>query len=673
MTKVLKIYTRIVLLLAPFFFLPVVYDSFGLGKSGFVLLSGALGLILWGISLLTDKKIEVRYSKWLWWILILFVWSVVSFLKMTQGGQARSMTSALGIGGLAGLVLWFFLWLQIREKGEIKKQMMFLTISSVLVAVASLVAFLIPDSKLPLSWPANNPIISIGSGWSITGSLLSEVVLFLVVLIFWMKSLVKKIKDKVEFNDYFKEAIGVAFFGLVLLLDIYKIIKQGWVYLDGTSAWVIAAETLKNNPIFGVGLGNFIEAFSRFRPVSFNLTSYWSGTFGSSSVGLLNWWTELGTVGLLIVLMMAFMGWKKRGEGGFWNWGVLGLIVLVLPPTYLNVFLLFWILALTAGEVKEAKMILPVGEKGINIMPYLSILLILAISGFSGYKMVKIMLADYYWKESLVAAAKNDGSGVYNLQTKAIQMNPNLSDYRAIYSQTDLALAKTILSSTEAKELSTEDKEKVSTLIQQAVLHAQAAVKLDGNVAAYWTNLGSIYKSLVGVVDDSLNWSVQSYQQAAVLDPVNPMINMELGSISYGAGDYVSAERYFEDAVKDKNDYANAWYNWAYAAKQQNQLQNAVSRLDQALKLVPVDGDDYIKGKEELDKWNKELEEALKKYQEQLKQQQAAQQQQAPDASQKSTEPLTTPEPLPTQGAEEQVNVSNKDLQPPEATVTPNN
>jgi len=361
------------------------------------------------------------------------------------------------------------------------------------------------------------------------------------------------------------------------------------------------------------------------------------------------------------------MGWKKRGEGGFLNWGILGLLVLILPPTYLNVFLLFWMLALTGGEVKEAKMILPVGEKGMNIMPYISVLLVLVIAGFSGYKMGRIMLGDYYWKESLAAAAKNDGSRVYNLQIKAIGMNSNLADYRAIYSQTNLALAKTILNSSEAKDLSTEDKEKASTLIQQAVREGQAAVSLDSNVAAYWTNLGSIYKSLVGVVDNSLNWSVQSYQQAAILDPVNPMVSMELGSIAYGSSDYASAERYFEDAVKDKSDYANAWYNWAYAAKQLNQLQNAVSRLDQALKLVPADSGDYQKGKEELDKWNKELEEALKKYQEQLKQQQAAQQQ--VDTNQKSTEPLTTPQPLPTEGTEEKVNVSSKDLQP---QVSPN-
>lgn len=675
MTKVLKIYTRIVLLLVPFFFLPAVYDSFGLGKSGFVLISGLIGLILWAVSLFIDKKIEVKHSKWLWWILILLGWSIVSFLKMTPGGQARSLASATGIGGLLGLVVWFFLWLQIRSKEESQKQMVFLSISAVLVAITSLVAFLIPASKMPLSWPKNNPIVSITESWSITGSILSEIVFFLVVFGSWLKRLVEKIKNKSEFNDYFKEAIGVAFFGLMVLLDAYKLFKQGWIYLDGTSNWVIAAETLKNNPIFGVGLGNFIEAFSRFRPASFNMTPYWASTFGVASVGILNWWIELGVVGLGIILVMFFLGWKTRKPGDFLSWGLLGLVVLLLPPIYLNLFLLFWVMALNAGESREAKLILPVGEKATNIMPYIVALLVLVVVGFSGYKAARVVLGDYYWKESLLAAAKNDGSGVYNLQIKAIGANPNLADYRAIYSQTNLALAKSILNSAEAKDLSTEDKEKASTLIQQAVREGQSAVTLDKNISAYWINLGSIYKSLVGVVDNALNWSIQSYQQAAVLDPVSPSVNMELGSIAYGAGDYASAERYFEDAAKDKNNYANAWYNWAYAAKQQNKLQDAVNRLDQSLKLVSSDTEDYNKANEELTKWKKELEEAVKKYQEQLKQQEEAakQQQQTSDGSQKSTEPLTTPKPLPSEGAEEQVNVSEKDLAPPQTTVTPSN
>lgn len=670
MTKVLKIYTRIILLVLPFFFLPIIYDVFGLGKSGFLLLSGVLGMVLWVVSLLTDKTATVKYSKWLWWVLILLVWSVVSFFRMTAGGQARSIASSLGIGNFMGLVMWFFLWLQVRSKEELKKQFDFLSISAVIVGLTSLVAFMIPASKLPFLWPKETPLISITEGWSITGSMLAEVIFFLFLSVEWVKKLVLKLKEKSEFGEYFTESLAVIFFGLIMFLDIYKLVKIGWVYVNGTTAWVVAAETLKNNPIFGVGLGNFVEAFSRFRPVSFNMTKFWSNTFGISSVGILHFWTELGTVGLLVILIMAMMVWKKRKDKGFAKVVLLGLLTLVLPPNFLTLVLLFWVMASEWGEVKEMKLSLPLGEGGFNVMPYLVSLLLLVVAGFSGYKMVRAVLGDYYWRESLVATSKNDGAGAYNYQIKSIGMNPNLADYRAVYAQTNLALAQNFLNVPQGEEITEENKQKASTLVQQAVREAQAAVNLDKNVAAYWLNLGSVYKSLVGLVDNTLDWSVQSYQQAAILDPVNPNINMELGSLFYGSENYSLAERSFEEVLKDKSDMANAWYNWAYAAKKQNKLQDAVSRLEQAVKLVPADSSDYEKANEELTTWKKELEEAVKKYNEQLKEQQQ-QQQQTSEQKKPASEPLTTPQPLPTVGDEEKVNVPADKLEPP--TVTPSN
>jgi tetratricopeptide (TPR) repeat protein len=660
-------------MVVPFFFLPMIYDSFGLGKSSFLLLSGVIGMILWVIGLIAEKKAEIKYSKWLWWVGVLFVWSVISFFRMSVGGQARSIASSLGIGGLMGLVIWSFLWLQTRSEEETKKQLTFLTISGLVVGVTTLIAFMIPASKLPLSLPKNNPILTITSGWTLVGSIIGEVVLFLFLTISWVEKLLKKLKDKVDFGDYFKEALAVAFFGLLTLLDVYKLVKLGWVYLDISSAWVIAVETLKNNPIFGVGPGNFVEAFSRFRPVSFNATKLWSNTFGVSSIGILNIWTELGTVGLAIAAIIGSMVLKKKKNGWAFKVILLGLLAFILPPNFLIWFLLFWVLSTSWGEVKTVKLFLPLGEKGVNIMPYLVSLLLLALTGFGGYKMARATLGDYFWRQSLLATSKNDGSGAYNNQIKAIGMNPTLADYRAVYAQTNLALAQNFLNVEKKEDLTEENKQKASTLIQQAVREGQAAVNLDQRVSAYWSNLGSVYKSLIGLVDSTLDWSVQSYQQAAILDPVNPNINMDLGSIAYGAGDYASAERYFEEVVKDKTDLANAWYNWAYAAKKQNKLQDAVTRLDQAVKLVPADSTDYDKANKELDSWKKELEEAVKKYQEQLKQQQAAatQQQQPTDEKKPAEQPLTTPQPLPTVGKEEKVNVPAKDLEPPQATVTP--
>ena len=133
MNKFIKIYTRLVLALMPLFFLPIIYDGFGLGKSSFLVLSGGLGLILWLIEAIGEKKTEVKFSKGWWLVVVLGIWSLVSFMKMSQGAQARSITSPLGIGTLAGLIFWFFLWLQTRSREEYEKQLNWLTVSAVIV------------------------------------------------------------------------------------------------------------------------------------------------------------------------------------------------------------------------------------------------------------------------------------------------------------------------------------------------------------------------------------------------------------------------------------------------------------------------------------------------------------------------------------------------------------
>jgi tetratricopeptide (TPR) repeat protein len=130
-----------------------------------------------------------------------------------------------------------------------------------------------------------------------------------------------------------------------------------------------------------------------------------------------------------------------------------------------------------------------------------------------------------------------------------------------------------------------------------------------------------------------------------------------MGWLLFASGRYDDADRVFEQVVTNKPDYANGWYNWAYTAKKNNRLAEAVQRLSQAVALVPVDSGDYDKAAEELLTWKKELDEAIKKQQELATQQE-----------QKEPETLKTSEPLPTGG---KVVVPNGEMEPPEITPIP--
>jgi len=604
MNKILRYYARFILFLFPIVFIPILADGFSFGKEWFLMISAFIGLILWIINLLTAKEKVIKTNKVFWLFLIAVIFGAISFIRLGAGVQMRSLMGTMGFGTLVSIFIWFFIWLQIADKEEFNKGIIALTISGIVAGIVSLIVFVLPSNSLPLLIPKKNTLVSISANWSLVGSLFSEVVLLLFLVGEWAKRLTIKIREKIEITDYIKEAAAVAFFGLIFALDIYKIIKTGWVSLDLKSAWVIAVESLKNSPIFGMGIGNFVQAFNLFKPASFNLTQAWSNTFSLSSLGILHIWTELGLIGLIWAIYSIFVWVKSKKLVKFWQISALILICLFLPLNVITLFLLGWLLSTEeVFKIKEAKPILKVGEKDFNIMPYLLSVVLLVGIGFGGFWYFRMFLGDFYFRNSLVAASTNDGNGTYNLQIKAIGMNPNYAYYHEVYSQTNLALAQNILSE---KDVTDENKQKASTLVQQAVREAKSAVSLEENNAIYWSNLASLYRSLVGVVDGAADWSLQAYQQTLILNPVDPVTNLNMGGLFYAAEQYDSAERGFEEAVKDKQNYANAWYNWAYAAKKLNKLDAAVSRLQQALTLVDSSSADYETASKELETWKQE-------------------------------------------------------------------
>ena len=662
MNKIFKIYLRLFMFLLPLYFLPIIANGTDWAKNWFLIVGAMVGLVLWIADLLLGKKDKVKTSKILWLMLALAVWSGIEWWRMGAGLRTRTWVGPFGFGTWLALGTWAFLWLQAADsKAEFKKQMNFLTVAGLLAAVSSLIVFLIPTSKFPISIPnEKSALISINQSWSLTGSLISEAILLIFLAWEWVARVVKKLKLNEDGMSYIKEMVVSAVLVLVALLDIYRIFKLGWVILDFTTSWVIAVEVFKRSPIFGMGVGNFSQAFDLFRPNSYNLTQYWSNLFSVSGMGWLQIWTEMGLVGLVLVGGVVLSWIRSKKNMNFWRTGFLLAVVLFLPLNLVALFLLVWVLISRFGESTEHKMWIGMGENSFNALPYLVSIVMLVLVGFTMTNMVKQVRAGYYIRESLVAAAKNDATKTYNLQIKAIEIDPNMADYRNIYSQTNLAIASSLLSQ---EDISDEDKEKVSVLLQQAVQEGKTAVSLDSLNPHYWSNLASIYRSMVGILEGSADWSYQAYTQAVALDPADPMTKLDLGGLLYASNNFEEADRVFEEAVKAKQDLANAWYNWAYSAKQMNRIDLAVQRLGQAIALVPVDSGDYETASKELDVWKKELDEAIKKQQAALAAQQQA-------AEQKEPETLKAPEPLPTVGDEEQVNVPAEGLEPPEAEVT---
>lgn len=622
--------------------MPLVVDSYGFGKNWLMLLGVLLGLVIWGLSLIVSKDNKIIVTKAWWWFLILTIWATVFWFFQEPGVKIRTLMAFPGLGTLITMLGWSFLWLQVKDRNQRNGEKL-LTVSALIVAVSSLLTFLIPVSKMPISWPKDNPLISLTQTWSLSGSILSEFWLLLVLGIIWTKKVLEKIKKR---EDYIGQMVVTAILVLVLFLDAYKTVRGGWNYLDINSSWIIATESLKNKPLQGVGIGNFLEAFNWWRPSSFNNSKNWSNVFSWSANGIMQIWTEMGLIGLVLGLLIWNNSWKEQeSKENKVLILVLGALIMLTPANYLLWMLVMW-LAVREVKSREVKIVLRVGESGINGAPVLMLVLLLLGVGAGSYWWTKILMGEIYLKKSLVSAANNDGTSTYSWLIKAIGIDGNNADYRQIYSQTNLALATTILSN---KDITDDQKQKAATLIQQAIREGKAAVTLDSSNAVYWSNLAMLYRQLVGSIDGAADWSSQAYSQAVILDPINPNLRLNYGGLLFALGEYENADRLFEQTVSLKADLANGWYNWAYTAKKLNKLSDAVNRLTQAVSLVPTTSGDYDTASKELDSWKKEYEASTK--------------QQAQTSDQKGAETLKVPEALPTGSTN--VEIPNSGLEPP--------
>ena len=206
-------------------------------------------------------------------------------------------------------------------------------------------------------------------------------------------------------------------------------------------------------------------------------------------------------------------------------------------------------------------------------------------------------------KKSLDALNKNDGNKTYDLMRKAISQNGRVDRYHVLFSQVNLALANSIAQNPKGEngQLSDDQRNSVTQLIQQAISEAKAAVALNPSRSENWALLADTYRSVMAFAKGSDKFAIQSYNQAIALDPINTKLRLSLGGVYYALGDYDSAIDTLKLAVLTKPDFANARYNLAIAYRDKGETEKAINEMTIVLSLLDKDSQDYKLAKKELD------------------------------------------------------------------------
>lgn len=396
-------------------------------------------------------------------------------------------------------------------------------------------------------------------------------------------------------------------------------------------SWMVASATIQEYPFVATGPSTFYLNFTRFRPLRLNSTNLWNLRFDKPYNEFFNTLGTTGIVGLLVLVF--FLTRAVRGglnairsndeEGTFSTIGIAVLLstaaLFFTYSTVLNTFVLFFMLSLMTaanalkdqhvkwGEVISfsvasiSSVTTTIGDASVIKKEYANIvaaapIALLAIAGT--YLFGKTYVAEYYMRESIVAALDGQATSTYNLQAKAINMNPNRDSYHTAYAQTNLLLANALAAN---QNLTEQDKTTIQTLVSQSIRSARQATEVVNPLnVVNWQTRALVYRSLISVADNASEWAINSYNTAIQLDPTNPSIRLDLGGVYFTQKDFLSAANMFRQATALKNDYANAHYNFAQALVNLNDFNGAKRELEVTRGLVAPDSEDYKRVQEEI-------------------------------------------------------------------------
>ena len=605
--KIINILERTVIyscvFLMALFVIPFFPASFVLPREILLTLSVILLLILWSVKLVMTGSLAFAKGKYDWPVLLITLVYLVSAIFVTPNKMEAFWYPGTATFVTASALLYFFVnQLKKEEKEGVAVSLFFSgVVFSLLILLSTLGVF----TKIKFL-----PEIMKATTFNTLGGTIPAII-FLISLLPLAVNFVLKNKDLAKKLFFSVSSIIVVFGLMISVKNTIPAKDQRLGLLDYSTSWQILVDTLKFSPVLGTGPGNYVTAFSRFKPLAFNTSTFWANSFNSSRNLYLTATTEAGlaaAIAFFLLLLTVYKTDLKKRLADIKAWPLILFLLLafIFPVASFAITLLFILLSLFSdSNEKIFNVNFLAREEGLSSsissrLPSLIVALpviFLALAVF--YFGTRYSLAEYRFQEALNAVNKNDAKIAVDKMVAAINLNPKVDRYRFSYSQINLAIAQNIASK---KELSESDKSNISQLIQAAISEGKNMVSLNPTRAENWAFLADIYRSVMSFAQGADQFAIQTYTQAIALDPVNPNLRIALGGIYYALGQYDSAIESFKLATLAKSDLPNAHFNLAVAYRDKKDYANALAEMNATLALIDKESTDYKTVKDEIDK-----------------------------------------------------------------------
>ncbi len=587
MTKALEIVKKyliyILIVVCPIFVFSFASTTYVLPKQILLTILTGLTVIVWIMESVAKNKLSFKVGKFDLPVLLIAVSYLVSGIFATPNKMEAFFYPGMVTTIVASAILYFAVN-QLDEKSKEGVSFAFI-VSGIFLSVVCLFAQIGIFSKIP-----QLPSFIKDSAFNPMGGSLPAII-YLIVVIVVTGEFIYKQKDII-----YRLFAGVT--AAIVILSLVILVKnalpgqpQNPQLPDFNTSWQISLETIKVNPLLGVGPGNYLTAFNRFRPVTFNSTPLWQMRFTTASDYYLTVLTELGFIGLLAFAILIFAVYKtisKKFDVKFLP--LISLIVLfaVFPASPVVITAFFVLLAvISESENKNTNILAESSAKSAVLLVCLPVLVGLGLFYFVGTKWI---IAENTYNQALYSLSQNNAQSTYDLLVKAINQNTKVSRYHTSLAQVDMAIAGSLANK---KEITDTDKTTITQLVQQAINEGKATVALNPARSGNWEILGQTYRSVMAFATGADQFAIQTYTQAVALDPTSPNLRIALGGVYFALGKYDDAISAFKLAVLAKSDFANAHYNLSLAYGAKKDYDNAIAEMNIVLTLVPKDSEDY--------------------------------------------------------------------------------
>ncbi len=591
--------TLFVLPLLLIIYLPFVEDAYDTAR--FIMLTGVTIVIcsLWTVDLIRKKSLIVSYNAGVIGFGLLTLTSLCSVI-FVSANKIEALVHPFGtITWLSLTLICLIAPAYLEKKDHIKLIWMIVSTISLLGLLIIYQQFAIGAMLFPTISYLTDPL------WNPTGTPLSAcylLALSIPLAIYLLKESGKNHEDR-----------NTAFSLIALLVAVSGIAITIWRYIPlvNTSllpfpvGWGILLESWKQpmSAIFGVGVDQFISAYTLGKQLSVNSTAIWNSAFNTNASLLLHLGTVNGFLGMVTLLLFVIVLVRTKIATLELRTSLfLAIIFLFLFPPSFPLTLLFGLFCILISS-----------EHNTHIYGFTSLgvvfgsIVCIGVIICSSYCWYRYTNGEQLFYQAIIAKnQENNGTKAYNLMILAMRQNPFMSRYHATFGQLNLMLGGAIITSaqqnqtTETLSLSQEDQTLITTLLSQAIREAKTATTLAPSNVYIWGNLASIYQNLIGIASEAPSWAIAAYQKAITLDPVNPVLRLDLGGVYVGIQDYDNALQQFTTAVTLKPNYANGYYNLANVFKLKGNIKEAKATLQNVLDLLPRTSLEYQRVMEEI-------------------------------------------------------------------------